>query len=334
MAAPQSVWKFKTGGVIRLPPIVSNNCVYISSDRLYCLNAQTGNPKWEFETLGELIGPAVVAGERIYFNQGGLHCVDVLKGSLIWEFWRGAWAEGTPAIADSFAYTIAGNRLYCIDISSAKLIWEAEVYPTLQPPIVSDGCVLISSFERIDCLDAKTGHLMWKKAMTDPESLESINKLTTVLTKIIGRKPEVRTNILDGRLFCTSLSNRIYSLEVRTGRGLWEREMEIATLHRPLISNEHLFIHADKIYCLEAHTGTTVWESSGGVMWLAPDIQITAGQLIVQWNKNIVRSLDARAGIVIRDYDIPSGGYAVENDLIYYYIGNTVLCGKLAKSKG
>jgi len=141
---PQVLWDFKTGGFINTKPVVFKGLVFISSDKLYCLDKETGRLLWDHETLGNMRSSAVISEEnRIYFSIGGLYCLDVFTGNIIWEFWRGGWTDNQPVVDSDRVYNMAGKKIYCLDACNGSLIWDKEVEQSSQPPLFLDGHIFV-----------------------------------------------------------------------------------------------------------------------------------------------------------------------------------------------
>ena len=71
-------WKFKTDGMVNSSPAVADGVVYVGSgDRLYALDAKTGQEKWRFKTDGAIVSSPAVAGGVVYFasTDGYLYAV-------------------------------------------------------------------------------------------------------------------------------------------------------------------------------------------------------------------------------------------------------------------
>ncbi len=101
-AGPRLVWHLKLGEGYCMP-VISRGRLFAfdragRTDRLRCLESETGKPIWEFtyatdyhDTIGYDNGPRsspVVDGDRVYIlgPQGMLHCLSVLDHKVIWKF--------------------------------------------------------------------------------------------------------------------------------------------------------------------------------------------------------------------------------------------------------
>ncbi|MCP4645392.1 MAG: PQQ-binding-like beta-propeller repeat protein [bacterium] len=115
----QEVWRFYTGGPVRLAPAVWQGRVYFGSDdgHVYCLDAETGALVWRFRAVpsnrkvlgnGRLIslwpvrGGVVVADGRVYFAAGVwpfegvfVYALDAETGDVVWLNDRVGYLYGT-----------------------------------------------------------------------------------------------------------------------------------------------------------------------------------------------------------------------------------------------
>ena len=219
-----------------------------------------------------------------------------------WPRWRGPNGDGLwsgPKISKELP--AAGlNRL-----------WKAKVSPGYSGVTVKDGLVYLmdrpisdrgKGVERILCLDAKTGLQVWN--FSYPAEYEDMG---------YGKGPRASVTIIDGRAFSLGARGIALSLDARTGKKIWMRDLvleENATIPiwgfssspEPL-GNEILF-HVGcqpygSILSLSQASGETKWkvgkdEKAG----YAPPLLINSSgvEQLVCWGPNQVMGLPVGGG--------------------------------------
>jgi outer membrane protein assembly factor BamB len=102
-------------------------------------------------------------------------------------------------------------------------------------------------------LDADTGKVKWKKQ----------------LGKLAASTPAY----WHGRLFMTSLSQKIVALKAQTGKVLWQKILPSRTESSPIVSNGILYFGTEggELYALYAKTGRVKWKfGTGGAIKASP----------------------------------------------------------------
>jgi len=333
---PKTIWDFKTGGIVHIKPVLFKDRVYVSSDKLYCLDKQSGRLLWDFDTLGDMRASAVISDDnRIYFNIGGLYCLDAFTGVKIWEFWRGNWSDGQPAVAEGQVYTIADKHLYCLDAHNGRLLWEAAVDQSCQPPLFFNGYLFMGCFERIACFSAETGQRLWTHILGDKNILDTIQsefKTASFAQQDLGATlPGVLMSVSEGLLFCTSLQNKIFCINGMTGEIVWQCDVAHAALNKPVVLDDHVYVCGNELLCLDVKTGCIVWRSSEQVLAISADLQLAGNQLTIRYNRRLLGRFDAATGSCLKTYKIVSGSdvgaFIIKDENIFYSKKNTVLCG-------
>src|SRR3990172_6033185 len=84
-----TVWKFKTQGMVQSSPTVDKGVVYFGScdDSLYALDINTGLEKWRFATERYVFSSPAVFNGAVYFgsNDGHLYALDINTGVEKWR---------------------------------------------------------------------------------------------------------------------------------------------------------------------------------------------------------------------------------------------------------
>lgn len=130
-------------------PVAAGGLLFVGSsrtDRLFAIDARTGDLRWSCFADGPVRFPAAVAGGRVYFvsDDGWLRCLDAERGDLLWRVRGGpsdrrvlgherlvsTWpARGAPVVADGVVYFAAslwpfmGTFLHAVDARTGRVLW-------------------------------------------------------------------------------------------------------------------------------------------------------------------------------------------------------------------
>ena len=124
------IWSSDVGIVLLSSPTFFEDKVYIGSrdEKMYCLNANTGEKLWRFYTgsMTYETAPSVAYGNVYVGNAFGfIYCVNATSGERVWSTKESARAVASPVICDEKLYIgSVDNHLYCLDAFSGEKIWE------------------------------------------------------------------------------------------------------------------------------------------------------------------------------------------------------------------
>ena len=82
------IWQYNPGELLIVSPTVADGVVYAGSyeDRVYALDAHTGELLWSFETESDLSPPPLVAGGVVFVEDlANLYALDASTGELLWS---------------------------------------------------------------------------------------------------------------------------------------------------------------------------------------------------------------------------------------------------------
>ncbi len=149
--------------------IDGNRRVVVGGDRLYCLEAESGNEVWTYRDDLQFIrcSPKVVDGKVYIAAATTIHCVDASDGSAVWVSDPGvAGGECVPAVVDGRVYSGYGTTWTCLDADDGSQIWHVDTgsSPThWAAPLVLDGRLYYCSYsQHFVCLDIEDGTKIWE----------------------------------------------------------------------------------------------------------------------------------------------------------------------------
>ncbi|MBC8245633.1 MAG: PQQ-binding-like beta-propeller repeat protein [Verrucomicrobia bacterium] len=168
-------------------PVIADGRLYYGSsadDKIYCLDAATGELRWAYFTEGPVRLAPTIAGGRVYAgsDDGHAYCLDAKRGSLIWKTRPGPKDYRIPGNARLISrwplrtgVVVIGNTAYCA----------AGMFP-------SEG-VLITA------LDTATGKIKWQQKQTDLPAQGYMLASHTRLYVPAGRNNPVVLSRADGK---------------------------------------------------------------------------------------------------------------------------------------
>mgnify|MGYP000701642776 CR=1 FL=1 len=175
------------------------------------------------------------------------------NNSVLWSYEVGATVWSSPAVADGKVFFGTTYRLgtdeesgtiHCLDANTGEEIWSYTpdtgymVGRITSSPVVADGKVFFSSWNRIYCLDANTGKLVW--------SNPGVTKYTMAVAY--------------GKVFV--VSSNVYCLDADTGEEIWRFEYS-GYRDPPAVADGKVIVNRGSSYdCLDADTGDRIWDQN------------------------------------------------------------------------
>lgn len=209
--------------------------------------------------------------------------VDVLPKELRYK-WRTPIGEGYAGPA------VAGSRVYVMDRRLA---------PQAANPSNPFAKTPVAGGERVLCLDARSGEILWEHAYECPYAIS------------YPYGPRVTPSVVDGKLYTVGAMGNFWCLDAQTGAVVWSKDykadygMEVNTwgmAAHPLVDGDKVFllVAGDAgVVALHKDTGEEIWRALELVdPGYCPPIVVEAGgvrQLIV-WTPVGLYSLNPETG--------------------------------------
>ena len=168
-------------------PVIADGLLYYGSsadDKIYCLDAATGEQRWTFFTEGPVRLAPTIAEGRVFVgsDDGHAYCLEAKSGTLVWKTQLGPRDYRIPGNSRIISrwplrtgIVIIGDLAYCA----------AGMFP-------SEG-VLITAIE------ADTGKIKWQQKQTDLPAQGYMLASHTRLYVPAGRNNPVVLNRADGK---------------------------------------------------------------------------------------------------------------------------------------
>ena len=133
------IWQYDTGTegeLVIVSPTVIEGVVYAGSyeNRVYALDAETGELLWSFETESDLSPPPLVAGGVVFVEDlANLYALDASTGDLLWSEKSALGGSNHAAlVSDGIVYIPTSPRdddfsVSAVDAVSGEQLWATEM---------------------------------------------------------------------------------------------------------------------------------------------------------------------------------------------------------------
>lgn len=251
-------------------PLVADGRVYTmdSDANVAAFDLQTGSRLWRTDTQAKTsrstnIGGGITSHGGIVYaatGRGDLVAIDGAKGGITWRAVLAMPARSAPSWANGLLYVVTvDDQVLAMSDKDGSKVWayqatNASTSLLGQPaPAVSDGLV-VAGFGSGDlaALRADSGVVVW----TDSLALASGRASVANLSAIHGMP------VIDrGVVYAIGLGGLMLSLDLRSGRRLWERA--IGGSETPWLAGDWIFVlTADQqLVCLRRADGHVRWVS-------------------------------------------------------------------------
>jgi outer membrane protein assembly factor BamB len=303
-------------------PVIDNGMAFTmdSGAEITAFDAGSGSRKWRLETRGEdddstNIGGGMSIDQGVLYAVNGLAdvlAIDAATGTVKWRRNTGTPARSAPTIAEGKLYYVTFNdQLVALDITDGRQIWayRAQAATTSllgQPaPAYADG-LIVAGFGsgELTTVRADSGGVAW----TDSLAAAAGKSVSGELSAIRGLPA-----IVNGRVYVIGLGGLTLSIDLRSGRRLWERE--IGGSDSPWIAGDWMFIVTlgQQIAALNRGDGRPAWvaqlpafdneeKKKDPIHWFGP--VLVGDRLIVVGNNSTALSISPFTGKTIGQQDL------------------------------
>ncbi len=167
----EELWSYWSGGSSThfSSHTVANGIVYVGSkkNRLYAIDASTGELLWNYVTNKDVLSTPAVAEGVVYAGSqdNNLYALNGLTGELKWKYRTGGGDPSSPVVVDGIVYVgSTDKRVHALDASTGEPLWRFETGDAIySSPAVADGVLYIGSDDdHLYALDAVSGKLLWR----------------------------------------------------------------------------------------------------------------------------------------------------------------------------
>ena len=352
-----ALWSHATGGWVSMEPTVVDDVVYAGSadQRVYALDAITGNELWNFATDGAVNStPAVVDGVvYVGSNDNHLYALDAATGAMLWSHDTGAWVQSTPAVSGGMVYSTAlidgAPRVVALNASSGARVWTAQLPHAPDPEFsltVAGGLVYVpgTDFGELHALEAATGEIAWTSSVgsgyvrSAPTVLDGVVYQTVVneayaldepTGEVIWRYGTERypardfpALVVDG-VYYLSPDEFVHALDAATGELRWTYQAMSPVNAAPVVADGRLFAATEggQVVALDAATGAELWTITTEGTGLQ-SLTVAEGVLYLESDLGDLMAIDASDGSHV--WNIQKGyvsgvrAYTVHEGVVYF----------------
>ena len=306
------------------PIVIPGRVITMDSDgEVAAFDLASGGRLWRTDTQGPKDRSTNVGGGvsfdpanngTVYATTGRaeLLALDAGSGAIRWRKPLGSPARSAATIADGRLYVLTlDDRMQAFAIATGERIWNFQASAAATTllgqaaPAFSDG-LLISAFGSGDlvALRADSGSLAWSDSLSSARGRGSLVDLSA-----IRALPVIDRN----RVFAIGGGGLLISLDLRSGRRLWERE--VGGLQTPWLAGDWLFVQTanQSLAAIGRDDGRVRWvtdlprydnpeKKREPVFWTGP--VLAGGRLILAGSNGNALSVDPITGKLIGKIDL------------------------------
>ena len=302
---------------ITAPPVIAGGRVFTmdSDAAVAAFDVSNGSRIWRRDTQDDedrstnIGGGIAVSGSTVFATTGraDVLALDAGTGAIRWRMPLGGPARSAPTVADGRVFvTTIDNRLVSLNAASGERQWQYQAGATSttllgqSAPAVSDGFVVagFGSGELI-AVRAESGALSWTDSLASARGRNSLVDLSAIRAlPVVDR----------GRVFAIGVGGLLVSLDLRTGRRLWERE--VGGTETPWLAGDWLFVQTidQTLAAISRDDGRVRWvtdlprydnpeKKKDALFWTGP--VLAGGKLILAGSNEQALSVDPQTGRVI-----------------------------------
>ena len=249
-------------------PIVQNGVVFTmdSDGQVVATDLARGSRRWRTDTQADEnrstnIGGGIAIEKGVVYattGRGEALALDAATGAIRWRKDIGVPARSGPTMANGrMHFTTLDDQLLALDVGKGERVWGyqgSEASTTVladAAPAISEGFVVagFGSGELV-AVRADSGVLVWSDSLASARGRNSRLDLSAIRAlPVIDR----------GRLFAIGIGGLLVSLDLRSGRRLWERE--IGGGQTPCVVGDWMFVQTldQSLAALSVDDGRVRW---------------------------------------------------------------------------
>lgn len=246
------IWRKKIDAPLRTSPVAKNNILIITTieNRTFALDAKTGENIWEHEgdeeknKLASSPAPLIIKDDIIItYSSGQVFKLGLKDGEERWESIVAPQKITTllptnndiaysPIYHDGMIILVSSDgSINAIDENNGEDIWNFEGNGIVGSPWpVSNFIFAINRFGNMYALSAKTGSLVWKVDLADPEEIDEDNLMFT--------PPIMAQNYL----YITDQEGKMRAYSPKDGSIVKEIDIEDNVIRTPVVANGKMFV--------------------------------------------------------------------------------------------
>ena len=354
LAAPRlsKVWSVdvgsgaSSGARFTTAPIVAGGLLYaIDTDPVVsAFDAQSGKRIWrtkltpDREDDGHIQGGIAFENDRIFVGTGFAEVIalDSKSGKEIWRRKVSGPIRSAPTVRGGrvFATTI-DNRLHALSVHDGVTLWnhsgsqESTILLGTASPAVSEGVVVVPyTSGEVVALKVENGRRLWTLSLSSGRKTNA----SSLIAQIRGNP------VIDrGRVFVSSNSGLMASIDLRTGNTIWEKN--IGGYQSPWVAGDYIFSITgnQELAAVERSSGRVIWVNAlpnfnnpdvreEPIVWNGP--LLVSDRLIVVSSEGAAVAISPYTGRVIGSEKMPDGvsvSPIAAGNSVYFLANNATL---------
>lgn len=298
-------------------PVSADGVIYTmdSAGVVSAFQVATGSRLWRFDTLEEkdrsdnVGGGLALDGGTLYACNGlaEVMALDPAKGTVRWRQNTGTPPRSPPTVADGRLFlTTIDNRLLTFATQDGRALWsyQGAAAPTAMlgqsAPAYADGFVVagFGSGELVACR-ADSGIVVWTDNLAGSRPGGTVADFSTIRGLI---------TIANGTVFAISVGRLMVSLDLHSGRRLWERT--VAGEDSPWVAGDWIFLVSlnQQIAAINAQDGRVAWvaalprwedpdKQTGPITWFGP--VLASDRLVIASTNEIALAVSPYTGKIL-----------------------------------
>ena len=307
---------------ITAQPVAAGGRVFTmdSDGAVSAFDAAGGGRAWRTDTQGEKdrstnLGGGIAAADGIIYATTGRAealALDAGTGEIRWRSALVAPARSAPTIADGRLFiNLLDGKLLALTAATGERQWahQSEVATTAllgQPaPAYADGLVVAGfGTGELVAVRAESGGLAWSDSLASSRGRNSLLDLSAVRALPV---------IEGGRVYAIGLGGLMVSIDLRSGRRLWERE--VGGTETPYLAGDWLFVQSVEQLLAAVHKddGRVGWitelpryddpgRQRDPIFWTGP--VMGSGILVLAGSNERMTAVLAESGKVINTFNL------------------------------
>ncbi len=328
------VWRSdigKGGGYrrkITSQPVVAGGRVFTmdSNATVSAFDVAKGSRIWRFDTTPEddrgtnVGGGIAVDGGVLYAStgRGEILALDAATGELKWRQKLENAARSAPTVADGKLFiALLGDKVAAHATADGHKMWSYQASDSmtavlgLPSPAYSDGLV-VAGFGSGDlvALRGSTGAVVWTDSLASARGRNSASDLSAIHGLPV---------IQDGRVYAVGLGGLMLSLDLRSGRRLWERD--VTSDSTPCVAGGWIYVLSvdSELAAISRIDGSVAWvtqlqkfgnmeKHKDPIQWMGPTL--AADRLVVVSSTAVAQAVSPYTGEILGEQDL-SGAASV-----------------------
>ncbi|MBS7813510.1 outer membrane protein assembly factor BamB family protein [Roseococcus pinisoli] len=320
------------------PPLVVGDAVF-AIDALgwvSCLDAGRGGRRWQTDTRPRrdrdgALGGALAYSDGVLYVATGLAevlALDPASGEIKWRASIGVPARGGLSVAGNrILVPTVENHLVGLTTEDGSRAWTFRASPVQALPLglpspAVEGDTAVAGFAsgEIVALNIADGRVLWSESLGTTRGGVSIADIGAISAlPVIDR----------GRVFAIGMAGAATSIDLRSGRRVWERE--VGGSLTPSVVGDWCFAltRGNRLMALERDNGRVRWISElqsyedearrrRPIIWSPP--VVAGGRILVASSHRQLLEVDAGTGEIIDRLRLPDGATqqpVVANNSVY-----------------